>query len=154
MVDWLFEAISLAALTTVFAVVAAHWTELPAQVPTHFGASGFPNGWGDKSGLWVLPLTSVIVYIGLTLASRYQRFINIPFRIERNTPEVRRLLLSMSIVLKTVLLLVFAYIAWANVNTALGRSEGLGRYFLPVSLALISTPLALYLLRLWHYRKS
>lgn len=152
--DWLFEVISLAALAGVFAVVIAHWTELPAQVPRHFGASGLPNRWGSKSGLWILPITSAIVYIGVTAASRYQTLINIPFSIERNSPEVRRLLLSMSIVLKAVMLLVFAYSAWANVNTALGRSEGLGRQFLPVSLALIWIPLIFYLLRLRHYRRS
>ncbi len=89
------------------------------------------------------------IYMVMTLASRYQRLINLPFKLQRNAPETKKLLLSMSIVLKMVVMLVFAYITRASVNTALARSEGgLGRLFLPISLLLISIPLILYSVKL------
>ena len=150
--DWLLEAISLAAVAVTFVITASHWAELPAQVPLHFGASGAPNGWGDKNGLWILPFVSMFLYIVLTAASRYQRLINVPFRIERDAPEVQQLLLNMSIVLKAAMTLMFAYLTWASMNAALGRSEGLGRDVLPVSLLVIFSPMIWYLLKLWRYR--
>jgi hypothetical protein len=47
-----------------------------------------------------------------------------------------------------MLLLVFVYIEWAIVNMALGRSAGLGKLFLPISLVAIFLPLGIYLQRL------
>jgi hypothetical protein len=54
----------------------------------------------------------------------------------------------MMIVLKTKMTLIFAYITWAMVETALGRREGLGAGFLPVLLASTSVPLIYYLPKL------
>ncbi len=100
----------------------------------------------------VLPLTAVGLYILLTVTSRYQELINVPVAIDRDAPEVRQLLLSMSIMLKAVLLFVLAYIEWANVNTALGHSGGLGTLFLPISLAAVVLPLGFYLRKLRRHR--
>ena len=63
----------------------------------------------------------------MRVTARYQRLINVPMAIDRDAPEVQRLLQSMSITLKVVLLFIFAYIEWAMVNTALGRSSALGK---------------------------
>ena len=112
--DWIQEALSLAALAAIIFTITAHWTELPARAPTHFGASGAPNGWGGKSAMLLLPSTSVALYILMTIASRYQRLINVPMKIDRDASEVQRLLQSMSITLKAVLLFAFAYLEWAQ----------------------------------------
>jgi uncharacterized membrane protein len=142
------EALARAALATIVGVVAMHWAELPAQVPRHFGISGNPDGWGKRNGMLLLPLTAIGLYILITVASRYQRLINVPMAIDRDAPEVQRLLQSMSITLKMVVLFVFAYLEWADVNTALGRSAGLGELFLPISLVAVFLPLGLYLRKL------
>jgi uncharacterized membrane protein len=146
------EAVSLAALFATVGIVAAHWTELPARVPVHYGISGDPDEWGGKNEMLLLPLTSAGLYILLTMASRYQRLINVPMEIDRDAPEVQRLLLSMSIMLKMVVLLVFLYIVRASVNTALGRANGLGKPFLPIVLVAIFLPIGFYLFSLRRYR--
>ena len=58
---------------------------------------------------------------------------------------------SNRIVLKMILLFVFLYLVWGNVNTAPRNSAGLGQAFLPVLLAAIFLPLGYYLLRLRKY---
>jgi uncharacterized membrane protein YidH (DUF202 family) len=150
--DWMLEAVSLAILASIFVNLAAHWAELPDRVPAHYGFLGDPNRWGGKNGLWVLPVTAVALYILATAASRYQRLINLPFCVDRQSPEVRRILLTMTIVLKGTLLAILAYINWAGINTAMGRAQGLGRNFLPVFLAAIFGPLIFYTRKLWPYR--
>jgi uncharacterized membrane protein len=152
--DWLLEGISLAGLVAVFAIVIFHWEDLPERIPAHFGASGRPNRWGAKSELWILPITSLILYVTLTAASRYQKLINVPFTIDRNAPAVRQILLSMSIALKAVAQVAFVYMIWMSVNTALGRANGLGILFAPVFLLATSAPIVFYLLKLRRYRKS
>ena len=101
----------------------------------------------------MLPLTAIGRYILITVTARYQRLINIPMAIDRDAPEVKRLLQSMSITLKMVLLFVFVYIEWSQVNKALGRSSGLGKLSLPIFLVAVCLALGLYLQRLRGLQK-
>lgn len=55
--------------------------------------------------------------------------------------------------LKALLLLIFFYITWATVNTALGHWAGLGREFLPVSMAAVVAVLGFHLLKLRRCRE-
>lgn len=150
--DWVLEAVSLTVVVAIFLNLAAHWSELPDQVPRHYGFSGNPDRWGGKNGLWVLPFTAVGLYILLTAASRYQGLINLPFTVDRKLPDVRKLLITMSVFMKATILLSLAYISWAGINTALGREQGLGGNFLPIFLAVVFGPLIFFTRKLWRYR--
>ena len=68
----------------------------------------------------------------LTFASRYQQLVNVPFEIDRDRPEVKQLLLQMTIVLKTILMVLLAGLLWTIVHTPLGRMRTAGRGFLLV----------------------
>ncbi len=150
--DWVLESAALAVLVFIFMNVAAHWSELPDRVPRHYGISGNPNRWGGKNWLWALPITAVGLYVFLAVASRYPKLINLPFTVDRELPEVRKLLLTMTLFMRTTLLLVLAYLSWAGMNVALGRTQGLGRSFLLIVLAAVFGPLVFFTLRLRRYR--
>src|ERR1700722_12459637 len=90
--DWVWEAVALTALVLSIGLVAVNWADLPDTIPTHFGASGRPNGWGGKGQLWALAAVNVGTYVLMTLASRYPRLVNLPFSIDRDDPQVQRLL--------------------------------------------------------------
>jgi hypothetical protein len=152
--DWVCEAVAIAALAGMIGLTAANWASLPEQMPVHFGASGKPDGWGSKSTLWILTLVNVGLYVVMTLASRYQRLINLPIRVDRNAPEVQQLLRTMVIVLKMGLMALLLYIDWAMVNTGLGRADGLGPEFLPVFLAATFLPLIWFLAKLRKFQKQ
>jgi uncharacterized membrane protein len=149
--DWALEVVSLASLAAIIAVVATHWNELPNIVPKHFGASGKPKGWGGKNNLWILPGTSVGLYLLLTLAARYQQLINLPISVDRSRPEVRQILFRFTNALKAVILIILFYLSRASINTALGKANGLGRRSLPIILVAIAVPLAYYLVKLRRY---
>ena len=125
-------------------------------MPRHCGVSGLPDRWGDKSGLWLLPVISFVLYLALTAVSRYvsryPQMINVPMGIDRGDPGVQKLLLSMTVALKMAIVIGFACISWATVKTALGRSNGLPPWLLPVFLILVAAPLVWYLVRLRRYR--
>ena len=151
--DWLCEAIAIAALAGMIGLIAIQWANLPDRMPTHFGVSGQPDEFGSKNTLWVLALVNVGAYVVMTLASRYQRLINLPFRVDRDGPEVRQVLRTMTIVLKAGMMVLLGYIAWAMVNTGLGRADGLGPGFLPVFLAVTFLPLIRFLAKLRKFRE-
>jgi uncharacterized membrane protein len=152
--QWFFEGLSLLLVIFMFAMVAVHWSQFPDQVPTHFGFSGKPNGWRGKGFLLILPCTAAIVWVVMTVAQRYQRLINLPFTIDRDSPEVQSALRSMMIAEKTTMALLFAWLMQGMVRTALGRAEGLGQGFLPLALALIFTPLIVYSAKLLRLRNG
>jgi membrane-anchored protein YejM (alkaline phosphatase superfamily) len=98
-------------------------------------------------------LTNAGVYLLLTLAARYQQLINVPFEIDRERPEVKQLLLRMTIVLKTVLMVLLAGLLWTIVHTPLGRMRTAGRGFLAVFLIAMLAPTLIYVRKLSRFRK-
>ena len=90
----------------------------------------------------------------MSFASKYQGLVNLPIRVNRQNPEVQDLIGEMIAVLKTALSLIFSYLSWKSVNTALGKANGLGPVFLPVSLAAMFVPLIYYTWRLRIYRRN
>lgn len=151
--QWVFEGLSLLLVIFMFAMVAVHWSQFPDRVPAHFGMSGKPNGWHGKRFLLILPSIAAVTWIVITVAQRYPRLINIPFTIDRDSPEVQRILRSMMIAEKTTMALLFAWLMRGMVRTALGRVEGLGQGLLPLALVLIFAPLIVYSVKLLRLRK-
>jgi uncharacterized membrane protein len=150
--DRILEGVALILLLSIFAIVAWNWPDLPERVPKHFNASGQPDSWGGKSFLWFLPGVSAGLYLLMTAAAHYPGLINLPIRVDRSLPEVRQILLSMTIVLKVVILMSFVYITQATIDAALGQGEGLGGFFLPVFLAVTLVPTAFYVIKLRRFR--
>lgn len=60
--------------------------DLPARIPTHFNASGVPDGFGDRTHWWLLPAISVastVLTIGVTLRLPHQPdLLNLPSKPE------------------------------------------------------------------------
>ena len=150
--DWLCEGVSIFALVGSVVLVIVNWPMIPDQIPTHFDASGQPDGSGGKGFLWFLVAMNFGIYLLLTAASRYQRLINLPFRVNRDAPETRQILRSMMNLLKAVLMAMVFYIVRAVVYTALGKTDGLGVQFLPVFLLATLIPMLLFLRKLRKFR--
>ena len=140
--DWFLEAVAFAALIAMFAMVFGHWQRLPVFARRGSGGS-----------LFVMVLTNAGVYVLLTLAARYQQLVNIPFEIDRDRPEVKQLLLQMTIVLKTVLMVLVAGLLWIIMHTPLGRMRTAGRGYLAVFLIAMLAPTLIYVRKLSRFRK-
>ncbi|HEU5022188.1 MAG TPA: DUF1648 domain-containing protein [Bryobacteraceae bacterium] len=147
-VDWLLEGIAVAAVAAAAAEIAMRWNGLPAKIPTHFGIDGQPNGWGGPSGLLLLLGSTIVMFVLLTLAEKYQRLVNIPVKVDREAPEVKRLIRSLAIVIKAVLSAGFFWITHVTIGIAMGNRTAMGRVFLPLFLAAVFVPVVYYSLRL------
>ncbi len=140
--DWLLEAIAFAALIATFAMVFAHWQRLP----------GFARR-GSGTSLSIMVLLNAGVYLLLTFAARYQQLVNVPFEIDRDRPEVKQLLLRMTIVLKAVFTVFLAGMLWMILHMPLRRTKSLGWTFLAVFLAAMLTHTLFYVRKLSRFRK-
>jgi hypothetical protein len=140
--DWLLEAVAFAAMVATFAMVFGHWQRLPQFARR-----------GSQGSLSIMVLLNAGVYVLLTVAARFQQLINVPFEIDRERPEVKKLLLQMTIVLKTVLMVLLAGLLWMIMQTPMGRMRSAGRGFLVVFLIAMLAPTIVYVRKLGRFRK-
>jgi len=140
-------------LLFMFGVVMKNWAALPEVIPSHYDLSGKPEGWSTKNVLWILPALSVVLYAGLTVLSKYPHIYNYAWPITpKNTRAQYQIARQMIIILKTAIVLIFAYIVWQTIQTALGKSNGLGAEFMPVFLILIFGTIGFHLFKAYQAR--
>lgn len=120
---WVIEAMSFGALLCIPAFVLSSYAELPATIPTHFGLSGTPDGYGDKSTMLFIVIVSGFVFTLMSTAPFHPHLINIP---GPRTPEKIQTAIGMLRILKLEVMAFFAYLSWAMIRTALGAANGLG----------------------------
>ncbi len=61
---WKTEIFPVFCLTAAFAASFYFYNHFPAQVPTHWGLSGQPNGWSTRGfGAFFLPVLSLVIYL-------------------------------------------------------------------------------------------
>jgi uncharacterized membrane protein len=111
---------------------------LPYQIPTHFNIQGLPDGWGNKSEILVYSITGFLVYVIITVISIFlsitrnpKSLINLPGYIkDKITPEqaerLRVILVRCLVILKILILGQNLYLLSGSIETALGKSTGIG----------------------------
>lgn len=45
------------------------YSELPEKIPCHFGFTGYPDAWGHKAIIWLVPGASLLVLIAMAWIS-------------------------------------------------------------------------------------
>lgn len=151
--DYIAEALSLAGILAGLMLLAFVWTDLPGDVPRHFGFSGEPTAW---SGQWsiVAPIViAIITYAGLTVLGRVPHVYNylVPIT-EENAAIQYRLGRSMVIWLKTFCVWMFVVIVWTQARVALGETDGLNPIIIFGFLIAIHVAMAVFLIRSFHHR--
>ncbi|MCX6377398.1 MAG: DUF1648 domain-containing protein, partial [Armatimonadetes bacterium] len=140
-----------AVLGFLFGVVATrvYWTRVPESIPTHFGAAGQPDAWGAKWNLLLLPAVSLVIYALFTILSRFPHIYNYPVRItEENAERQYRIARSLMYWMKAEIVWLFTYIEWQSIQTALGKSYGLGILMTPVTLVILFATVIVYYVRM------
>lgn len=146
--DIMVEA--FAALGVLFNVVLVGyaWARLPAVIPSHFNTSGQIDGYGSKNSLVVLVALILVFYLLLSLLARFPHIYNYIIEITEQNAEVQyKLSVRLMRFLKLEFVLIFSYIQFAMVSTALNHKFLLGMFFLPVSLFMVSATLVFYIYR-------
>ena len=134
-------------------IILTQYPDLPDTIPRHFGASGAPDAWGSKKSILVLPLVSIIMYIGLTILNRYPHIFNYPFEItEQNAVRQYEIARSLLCALKAEIVWVFTYIEWRTIQVASDQAVGLGPLFLPIFLVLVFGTIGLSIFRAYRAR--
>lgn len=131
--EWVAEFLTFVFLIGSLIYFLSYWDQLPDRVPTHYGFSGRPDKWGQKTNLWILPSINLLIWIWLTVASKFNQFINLPGTVDRTHPDIQKILLNFSIVLKLMVVSTISYLTVQSVRVSKGLADGLGNSFLVMS---------------------
>jgi uncharacterized membrane protein len=153
--DWALELIGVAVLILLIALPFIYLPQLPERIPTHFNGAGIPDGFGSRNSIWILPATGIFMYLLLTVVSAFPQIYNFPVKITQENALVQYRLATRFIrILKTVILVLFLFLCYQTINTALGKSLGLGKAFLPVFMILTFGSIIFYLVQASNNRKN
>jgi uncharacterized membrane protein len=140
------EYISAGTLSFIWAYTLWHFSSLPDTIPIHFNAAGEPDNIGGKRTILTLPVVATVIYVGLTVLNRYPHIFNYPVRItEANALKHYTAATRLLRYLKLAIMVIVGCLVYNSIQTALGTTDGLGPWFLPVVLALTFGPLVVYL---------
>ncbi len=140
------NAVALLALAVTIGMVMLAWPALPNRVAHHFDFAGNPDAWGGRWVLIFLPAISVAMFVLLTFVARSPHRFNYAWAItEQNAERQYRIALSMLLMLKAEIAMVFGYMTWAIIRSARDNSASLGRGFLPLVVGAVFMTLVVHL---------
>jgi hypothetical protein len=153
--DYIAEVLALAGVLAGLFLLGFIWTDLPSEIPRHFGFTGEPTAW---SGRWsaVVPIViAVVLYAALTLLARAPHVFNYPFPITQENAAIQyRLARSMIIWLKVSLVWMMISIVWSQARVALGDADGVSPIMIFGFLIGIHVILGVFLYRMFRYREG
>jgi len=147
-IEVILEVLAFAGIVFLVAMPAYYYPHLPDSIPRHFNLRGEPDGWSGKGGLLLTPVTCVVMYVSLTVVSRFPHIFNYPWPItEANARRQYTLSKQMMSAVKLNIVAIFSYITWGTIQTALGRQKGLSPSFAIISVPILFAILGLYLFK-------
>jgi uncharacterized membrane protein len=151
--DYSLEVISLLGLVAILVLPIIFYSQLPETIPVHFNATGNPDSFGSKATLWILPALAAVIYVFITIGSRYPDKFNYPVALTpENTQRQYKNSILMLRFVKAIVTVLFFYVVVMSVLTGLNRATGIGIYFLPVFIVTLLGTIGFFLYRMFRLR--
>jgi uncharacterized membrane protein len=146
--DKIFESIGWFLIIAIWGLTITNYSNLPDTIPTHYNGAGQADGFGGKATILTLPLIATILFIGLTILNKFPHVFNYPTNITqdnafRQYTNATRLIRY----LKLIIVFIFGLIAFKTIQNANGKADGLGVWFLPMTMGLIFIPLIYFVIK-------
>ncbi|PVW13901.1 DUF1648 domain-containing protein [Marixanthomonas spongiae] len=152
--DKTLEIIGLFLLVGFWCMTIINYTKLPEVIPTHYNGMGEADGFGGKVNILILPIIATILFIGLTKLNKYPHLFNFPTKITpENALEQYTNATRMMRILKLVIVVIFGLIGFQTIRFANGQINGLGKWFLPMTMGLIFIPLIYFIAKSFKRNK-
>ena len=135
--DKVLEIIGWISVFGIWALPLINYFDLPEIIPIHFNGAGKADRFGNKTHIFVLPIISTLLFIGLTILNKRPHIFNYPSQITKeNAVHQYTNATRMMRVLKLVIVLLFGLIIFKTIENVNGNADGLGTWFLPFTIGL------------------
>jgi len=133
--DKILEIVGWISVVGIWALPLINYSILPEIIPIHFNGAGKANGFGNKTHIFILPIISTLLFIGLTILNKHPHIFNYPSQITKeNAVDQYTNATRMMRVLKLVIVLLFGLIVFKTIQNVNGHADGLGTWFLPFTI--------------------
>ena len=134
----IIEIINWISVLAIWVFTIVNYNNLPDIIPTHFNFAGEVDGFGGKANVLIFPIIATIFFVGLTILNRYPHIFNYPTKItEENALRQYTYATKMIRYLNLILIVNFGFLSFSTVQNANGQADGIGIWYLPVSLGLV-----------------
>ena len=144
--DKTFEFVSWLLIFAVWGLTIANYNNLPNIIPTHYNGTGKADGFGEKCMILTLPLVATFLFVGLTILNKFPHIFNYPTNItEENALKQYTNATRLIRFLKLMVVIIFGLIAYQTIRHANKETDGLGNWFLPLTICMIFAPLIYFI---------
>ena len=146
--DESLELLSTIVLVVMFCLAIFVYLKSPDIIPSHFNAAGKPDGFSDKSAIFILLFIGIFTYFGFNQLVKFPHVFNFPVSITKENAE-RQYVLAIRMIrsLQLAILITFTVIILMTYLINIHISDGLGTWFLPLFLFLINIPVIITLIQ-------
>jgi len=146
--DKILEILGWISILAILALTITNYTNLPDTIPIHYNDAGQADGFGGKATILTLPIIATVLFIGLTILNKFPHIFNYPTK-KTHDNALRQYTNATILIryLKLIIVVIFGLIAFKTIQNANGETDGLGRWFLPLTLGLIFIPLTYYIIK-------
>ena len=114
------------------------WSNIPEIIPTHFGFSGIPDAYGNKSSLFIIVVIAIMLHLLLAFLSKFPEYYNYPFQItEKNVEPLYKIGRQTMLIIDLEISFFLSVLTWQNVEAAMGKIQGINSSFLFIFLVVI-----------------
>lgn len=152
--DITVEIVGWVLIFAVWSLTVINYNSLPNIIPTHYNGAGVADRFGEKWMIFTLPLVATVLFVGLTMGNRLPHLFNYTTNITtdnalRQYTNATRLIRY----IKVIVVVIFGLIAYQTIKHANKQTEGLGAWFLPLTIGLILVPLIYFGIRLLNAKQ-
>ncbi len=148
------ELIALAAIVATCAMTVWFWNALPQVIPVHFNLVGQADGWGSKTWLALMPALGIFAYALMTAVTRFPSLSAKPYRTDEQNARHYDMAKSLMPWLKAEMGLIYAFVQWSMINTALGAVSGLNPWIMLALVVVLLTTIGVHLRMLFLKRSK
>jgi uncharacterized membrane protein len=146
-VDKIFEIVGWGFIIMIWVLTITSYSNLPETIPTHYNGAGQADGFGGKATILTLPLIATILFIGLTVLNKFPQVFNYPTEITQDN-AFRQYIYATRLIryLKLIIVFILGLIEFKTIQNANGEADGLGVWFLPLTMGVIFIPMIYFIL--------
>lgn len=140
--DKAIELIGYLILIAFWITIIVSYNNLPEQIPIHYNGLGEVDNYSKKTSIFLLPIIGSFLFIILTLISKNPENFNYDVKItEQNVESQYKNSVKMMRIMKIIVIVIFFLIDFKTIETSMGKSKGLGIWFLPLTLGIVFIPI-------------
>jgi uncharacterized membrane protein len=146
--DKIVEILGWTLIFAIWVLTITSYSKLPDTIPIHYNGSGQADGFSGKDNIFILPIVATVLFTGLTILNKFPNVFNYPTNITKDN-ALRQYTNATRLIryLKLMIVIIFGLISYQTIRNANGQTEGLGAWFLPLTMGLIFIPLIYFIVK-------